>query len=361
MLVPEITGGKAMKKPGKKSETLLLGAAADLDDLPDDPGELLEQAAAELMGGGGGSVRIERMKQGGKWEYIDEWSLDSFSLSELQRVFGGGDYLLRLRDSQKRYFKQARVLVAEPPASKKDPAAVAAPDPIVAALTKQTELLGQVLAKLAAPPTDVRNGLLDDLVKFKAILGGSGGGERGGFKETMEAVSAVLDFSKNKLGGGDGGGSGFWDVMRELATEAGGPIGRAIERAVVTVSANAAAGQGGDPARVALPGAGAAGASSIPGEQGAAMKIPPRYVAMLVEKAIEGSDPALYADLIVDNVPEDMIRAVLKGGIVPTLAAVDARVTASAQWFEQLGAVLSSALEIVPDASQSGGAAPADG
>jgi len=333
-----------MKKPSKKPDAVL--PEVDLDLLPDDPGELLEQAAAELMGGGGGTVRIERMKQGGKWEFVDEWALDSFSLSELQRTFGGGEYLLRLRDSQKRYYKQARVLVADLPAAKKDPAAVAAADPIALALAKQTELLTALLAKMSAPPVDARAGLLDDLVKFKTILG-DGGARGGGFKETMETVTAVLAFSK-EIGGGDG--TTGWDVLKEAIAQAGGPVGRAIESVAHTVRSNAP--------RAALPGA--AAGESKPSEQGASMNIPPRYVAMLVEKAIEESDPALYADLIIDNVPEETIRAVLAGGIVPVLGAIDARVAERAQWFEQLGAVLSEALESVAHVSESGGAAPAD-
>jgi hypothetical protein len=357
LLGPEITEGQAMKNPARKpAASAPPPSQSDADLLlTDDPGELLDQAAQELIGGGGGTIRIERMKQGGKWEFVDEWELEVFSLSELQRAFGGGDYLLRLRDAQKRYFKQARVSVAEPQASKKDPAVVAAADPIAAAIAKQTELLAQLLAKLSTPPADMRASVLDDLVKFKTILG-DGGARGGGFKETMETVTAVLAFSK-EIGGGDG--TTGWDVLKEAIAQAGGPVARAIESAVQTVRANAPGAAGGGAPRAALPGAAAAGESK-PNEQGAAVNIPPRYVAMLVEKALEESDPVLYADLILDNVPEAMIRAVLAAGIVPTLGAIDARVPQSAQWFEQLGAVLSEALESVAHVSESGGAAPAD-
>ena len=89
------------------------------------------------------------------------------------------------------------------------------------------------------------------------------------------------------------------------------------------------------------------------------MKIPPQYVAMLVKKAVEDSDPALYADLILDNVPEEMIRSVLAAGIVPTLAAVDARVKDHAEWFESLGATLGEAM--TDHAPESGGPSAPDG
>src|SRR6266571_3613616 len=158
------------KPPKKPTET----PSPELDNLPeDDPGELVEQAAAELIGGGGGTVRIERLAKSGQWEFVDEWSAESFTLREVQQTFGGGDYYFRVRDAQKRYRKQIRKRLAELPASaRKEPASgVAVADPIAAALAKQTELLGQLVAKLSTPPaqTDVRASVLDDLVKFKAI------------------------------------------------------------------------------------------------------------------------------------------------------------------------------------------------
>jgi hypothetical protein len=306
----------------------------DADLLPDDDvWSALESAAGELLGGAGGSVRIERLRPGGKFEYVDEWSLEGFTLGELQKTFGGGEYLLRLRDNDKKYFKQGRVLIAELPASKKDPAALAAADPIVAALTKQSELLTQLLTKLSAPPTeDLRKGLLSDLVAFKQILGDGGGGGKNDFKGALDMVNAAMEFSK-KLGGG-GGETTFYDVLQEFVAQAGGPVARAVESAVIAAQAK-------NGERVpALP---VAVVQSQP--EGATMqKIPPRYVALLVEKAIEGSDPALYADLIIDNVPEVLIVSVLDGGIVTVLGAIDARVPAQAQWFEQLGAVLRQAL-----------------
>ena len=93
-----------MSKPPKSPPK---PAGNDVDLLPDDDAwSALETAAGELLGGGGGSVRIERLRPGGKFEFVDEWSLEHFSLKELQTVFGGGEYLLRLRDGEKRYYKQ---------------------------------------------------------------------------------------------------------------------------------------------------------------------------------------------------------------------------------------------------------------
>lgn len=68
-------------------------------------------------------------------------------------------------------------------------------------------------------------------------------------------------------------------------------------------------------------------------------------VAFLVERAQQDSDPVLYADLILDNVPPAMLRAVLgqgtdPGPVVERLASLDPRVKESAQWFRDLGAAV---------------------
>ena len=83
-----------------------------------------------------------------------------------------------------------------------------------------------------------------------------------------------------------------------------------------------------------------------------------QYVAFLVDRAVEGSDPMLYADLILDVVPEAIIRPMLgDGDPVAKLTLIDPRVPQHAQWFRELGAALLEALN--SDAAEPGSATPA--
>ena len=67
-------------------------------------------------------------------------------------------------------------------------------------------------------------------------------------------------------------------------------------------------------------------------------------LTFLVAKAKSGADPGLYADLILDNVEPAVLARLLSGDVVATLSQIDARVQAHAQWFRDLGAMLSEAL-----------------
>jgi hypothetical protein len=57
----------------------------------------------------------------------------------------------------------------------------------------------------------------------------------------------------------------------------------------------------------------------------------------LIEKAESDSDPTLYGDFIIDNVPEKMVREyILKENIVEELGKLDPRVIQHREWFLEL-------------------------
>jgi hypothetical protein len=86
-----------------------------------------------------------------------------------------------------------------------------------------------------------------------------------------------------------------------------------------------------------------------------------QYVSFLVGKAAKGADPDLYADLVLDNVPETLVRQFMDDpDPVAKLAVFDARVAQHAEWFRDLGQACMEALNA--DAPGSGsGPSSADG
>jgi hypothetical protein len=72
------------------------------------------------------------------------------------------------------------------------------------------------------------------------------------------------------------------------------------------------------------------------------------YLAMLARKAAEGSDPTLYADLILDNVPEELLRTLLTRppDAVSALVADYPPLAAHRDWMTQVIAVLQESLAL---------------
>ena len=141
----------------------------------------------------------------------------------------------------------------------------------------------------------------------------------------------------------NGGEKGFADVLITAAKEFGGPI--------MEMSKNLAA-MPGQPGR-AVPGQPLPGEvmSGQPGQPG--QPIPPAYtpdttedstlimlkmqVKNLVTKAAAGADPALYADLIIDNMAESQIREFLgQPNLKEFLTNLEPGVAQYWPWFETL-------------------------
>lgn len=57
------------------------------------------------------------------------------------------------------------------------------------------------------------------------------------------------------------------------------------------------------------------------------------YVGMLIDRAQRGSDPALYADFILDNVPEEIIRQYLaRENLIEEIQKIDPRAAQHKEW-----------------------------
>lgn len=57
-------------------------------------------------------VECVRYRRQGGTELVQKWALESFDPYEIQKVWGGGKYLLRVRDAEGNYLKQATIHVA---------------------------------------------------------------------------------------------------------------------------------------------------------------------------------------------------------------------------------------------------------
>ena len=72
----------------------------------------LMRVMAELGESGGGSVKVERLREGRRPEYVDEFDVSGFSLKLLRDQHGGGEYRITVKNSNKQYAGSQTVAIA---------------------------------------------------------------------------------------------------------------------------------------------------------------------------------------------------------------------------------------------------------
>lgn len=331
----------------------------DADDVvfvrPDESfDDLLAGVVSELGESGGGTVKVERVRDGKRLEYVDEFDAAAFSLKALQQQFGGGEYRVTVKNSKGRYVKSGNVAIAQP-RQVSAPAATAPDglDRLASAISKQGEVLAMLLLRQqqpAAPAQDqsaARNQLLQDMVLMKQLLGGQQlGPER------------IIELMKTGM-----------ELARESNSDGGIDWSRALEKGIEVFGTPLAAMLESRPAPRASPALARSPATAMP----AAVQRPPqqevkpvlsgisKWIGFLVERAASNSPPELYAELIVDNVPDAIVRQYLGGGpdqAVERLAELDGRVREHLDWFKRLG---SAVAEFEDDAADPAGPSAGDG
>lgn len=333
-----------MSKP-KKTRTVTTEEFVDPDLAPaEEPIEDdLAQVLGELVDSGGGSLKIER-HAGGALEFVDEWDAGAFTFKALQEQYGGGKYRLTAKDAARRFRFQRTVAVAAPrvvPST--EPAALDKLAEVMRAfMDQQNKILALLAGRQQAPGVtsdQVRSAVLSDLQAMRQIVGGDSGNST---EKLMEALKLGVELAREGAGGES---DNLVPVIGKFLDTFGQPLAEAMTARAVTPPPALA-----PPPRVTpAPAPVSPGAGASPGQPGKEQKPMMNTkmreaVAFLVERAQSDADVGLYADLILDNIPESILRPILDGDVVERLAALDQRVRENAEWFRDLGAVLREAL-----------------
>ncbi len=164
-----------------------------------------------------------------------------------------------------------------------------------------------------------------------------------------DLLGIVVAMLKDRAGGGNdddepirrGANAGGMDLLMRLVDKFADPLKAAMQGNAV--QQNGAAAQ-------ALPSPAVAAAT----QSGAESAVPPggddmsrlkAGLAFLVMQATRGADAELYADVILDNVPEDELRPLIENPAwLDTLAVFDPGVKKHAKWFENLKAAVAAEL-----------------
>lgn len=306
-------------------------------------GEDVTLLLGELVDGGGGTLKIERFVAGGL-SFVDEWDAGAFTWKALQEACGGGKYRLTAKDAARRY-TWSRTVTVDPPrvVPSAEPAALDKLTMALSAMMEQQQKMFTLLISRGQAPAvtsdQVRSQVLADLQAMRDIVGV---GQGGGSDKMLDALRLGVELAREGAGGD---ADSVVPIIGKFLDKFGEPLAEAVSARLGALPAPATA-------------AAANPAAPIQPTRGKQTMKMAQAVAFLVEKAAAGGNVDLYAELVLDNIPEAILRPILDGDVVARLAAVDPRVNNHAKWFSDLGAVLREAL--ADDAAGTGSESAAD-
>lgn len=335
---------------------------ATVSPFPDQQQEPEDVALANLLADIGGidsesrvnvyrALQSKGMKGGA---YLFSCHPAEFSLDKLRDAYGGGDYRVHVRSNGRLVANQ---LVSIEEAKKPQPDIIMPARTDSSDVTKLGELmmqgfqqLGQLVAQSVGRPqsdaSQTRRELLQDMVTMKQLFGDS----RSDPSSIMEMFLRGVEFAK-----GDGspppGESTATDVLLEAMRTFGRPIAEAamsqLPKAGALPQVGVMAAPGAvpplpNPAPEQSPQPAAANPDQL-SEHDNMMRM---YVAMLVNLAREQRDPSLYAELILDQAPENMIEQILAlPDVTEYLAKWAPEVRRHREWVESLKAEIVQLLQ----------------
>ncbi len=319
--------------------------------MPEADDDGMSSLMAELTDGGGEVlISVWRNDKNSKPEYLFKCEADDVSLDELRDKWGGGSFRLYVSRNGQRV-RNIGVSVGKPPAA----AVVAQPAPDLAAVIREG-FAKQAEAMAARAPASIFSGanLPETITAAAAALTAIGGLLRGlmppppapvqsDSRAESRAVDMLLkgiELAKELKGDSNDDDSGLAGLLKT-----------ALQSPVIA-QALAAAAQGARPPQQPMRQPAAPQALPQPQPQPAAPPVPSpaaaadaqgadamvsHYVGQLCALADADADPGVYAVVIIDNVPDAVLRSLLAAADpVAELEARHPEITPRRDWFIDL-------------------------
>lgn len=332
-----------------------------------DEADVLAELLA-LGGGGGVSYTVHKVR-GGPGEqlgYCQTYSRDDLNLDAIRDQFGGGQFTITGRNSQKQYAGQRTIDIKplpKPPTpagttAAEIAAALAAnkPDPnggIMPLILKMIESQGQLLTAILtkpAPASPAGPSFMEILQMIKEMQ------PKGGADDSVKVLLQGLQLGREL--GGDGGEKGILDVAE-----------KGLDMLAPLLAEKASAGQtqpaaGTQPARQPAAVTKQPAPGTVPA-QPAAEKNPMlqkinwlrHQTKALVYQASRGKSAELYAEVMLDNLPEfitadEILQRIKPDDAVQTLAQLNGDVLKFVPWFEEFRKAVIEFLDTPPESGQ---------
>jgi hypothetical protein len=343
----------------------------------EDPGEAV---LSELGDGGSGAyVNIYRVpaRPGQQEAFLGRWDAAEFTLEDLKARHGGGVYSVRgyrpKRDDEKgpnnkRLFVNRQITIEDARDAKPVSIAPAAGGPVdlVAVFAEIARLQAQGFEKLGQLIVQGRQGeggeekFLDRMVRYKTLFSSGDGFSPDKMMGFLSSVVGAASGMKKLVAESPGGAkeTNDLDVLMKGMDLFGRPLVDAIVRN------QAAGGAAALPAPAAAPAAAAQPKPGAPDMNTVERMLVQRELKKLCERAARGSDPQLWAEVILEEVPRDKLEELLGAADwFERISAIEPACRGYPAWFTDLHTEVSALLtpdagDGDTDASSSSGAPP---
>lgn len=303
----DVVGTEEWKRKRKDAPESFVDA--DDGELPED----VEQALIELLDDTN-KVQVYRRREGGQPSYVDEVRADDFSVRDIKRIYGGGDYLFRFVNAAGKWIAHKKFNIEGEP---RDPEAE----------RRQAEMREQLERERGGQPAAEAGALiemmrlyLDDMRSrsnaageanplemmlnmnrlimentaqmMQALTKGGGKGDGTSLSDLLEVLQLGMELKDTYGGGGDGG------VLGPLAQEVIATLreGRGKGKAALMDRNRGQSPAAEPPSQPAPP--------PQPGGDAGWLQVAQRFVPMLVARAQAGSSSELYAEVLDDALAE---------------------------------------------------------
>ena len=337
---------------GEGTEVIEPGAQTVVEEA-DQPDEL-DGLLAELGGDDNAIVTVSKKNSRGGREIVDRYHPRDLDLMAIRDLYGGGEYVLTARRDNrfvKGFPRHVTVAERKTPPGEHGGIGNSAIDRLASMIEANNRNHQESMQKITELVLSQNNSsgsrkeLLEEMQLIQALVGGN--------KNQGMSPDKMLELIQQGMSMGEqlaGKESGMFDVLKTALESFGKPLG---EAAMMHMQ-NTAAGQPGNQVRqipAGQPGQEAITQQQQPPPQGE-NKMMKMYVGMLIGKAAADSHPGLWAEVIIDNIPNDQLEGILNQTDAGTyLANIDNRVINYPEWFASLDHELRNLLGVAPLAS----------
>jgi hypothetical protein len=282
----------------------------------------------------------EKGLKGGAW--LTSCAASEFSLEMLRDNYGGGTYRIHIKKDGRIVKGGNRLITIE---EAKKPVATFVPQQPAPDFMKFAEVmqsgfsrLGELIVQMnQAPRVDsnqMRRDMMADMLTMKEIFGVGHAPQQNNGEQAINMLMKGLELAREITP--REGEAGTADIIMEALKTFGKPIAEvAMSRAVQAQEPIPALARAREPAENFTP---APAPEQPQANEETMLKM---YAAMLADKAAQDSDPAIYAGLVVDNMPEEQLRALIdRPDLMQFLGSLSPKLVQYPEWVNEFISVI---------------------